>query len=255
MLTVAELSTLKGVSHAFFTRAGGVSEGIYASLNCGFGSDDAREAVALNRRIAMERLALAGEALVTGYQTHGIAVAQIDHASRNQEPPKVDGLVTRTPGIALGILTADCAAVLFADPNSGVIGAAHAGWRGALIGILDQTVAAMESLGAQRGRIRAAIGPCIGRESYEVGPEFPAPFLAEDMGNAAFFAPAARPGKFRFDLEAYVRARLVRLGLARPGTVGADTCAEEARFFSYRRSVLRGEKSYGRGLSAIALTV
>ena len=253
MLTVTELATLDGVEHGFFTREGGVSDGIYASLNCGYGSGDDRAAVSENRRRAMDRFALPAEALVTGYQTHGVEVAIIDDDSPTREPPRVDALVTRMPNRALGILTADCAAVMFADAKARVIGAAHAGWRGALHGVLEETVAAMESVGARRAMLSAAIGPCIGQASYEVGAEFPAPFLAERAGNAAFFAPAERAGRLRFDLEGYVRARLVVMGIAIIGAVGADTCAEEARFFSYRRSVLRGEPSYGRGLSVIAL--
>jgi YfiH family protein len=162
-------------------------------------------------------------------------------------------LVSRRPGIALGVLTADCAPVLLADAGAGVVAAAHAGWRGALDGVLEATVAAMEKLGARRARIRAAIGPCIGRQSYEVGPEFPAPFLGQTPANDRFFWPAERRGHFLFDLAGYVADRLERLGLAAVSTSGRDTCAEEADFFSYRRACRRGESDYGRLLSVIAL--
>src|SRR5208282_1979274 len=169
------------------------------------------------------------------------------------QAPRADALVTRVPGLALGILTADCAPILLADSEAGVIGAAHAGWRGALAGVIESVVTAMEDLGASAPRIRAAIGPCIARVSYEVGPEFPAPFLAQDPANAVFFAPAPRIGHFLFDLPGYTEKRLNALGLKRIELSGADTATEAARFFSYRRTCLKGEKGHGLGLSAIAL--
>ena len=241
------------VEHGFFTRQGGVSEGIFASLNCGFGSADDDARVAENRRRAVAALGLAPERLVTCYQSHSAAAVTVEQPWRLEDRPRADAMVTRRPGIALGVLSADCAPVLFADAAAGVVGAAHAGWRGALGGVLDATVAAMTELGAGPARIVAAVGPCIGWASYEVGPEFPAPFLAEDAANAAFFIPAERAGHHRFDLPGYVARRLARLGLGEVGRSGGDTAAEPDRFFSYRRSRLLGEGDYGRALSAICL--
>jgi polyphenol oxidase len=245
--------TAPGLGSAFFTREGGVSGGLYAALNCGYGSGDDPEAVRENRRRAMDRLGLKPEALVTLYQIHSPTVVTVEAPWRAGESPKADGAVTNRRGIALGILTADCAPVLFADPDAGVIGAAHAGWRGAFTGVLEETVGAMTRLGAQRSRIRAAIGPCIAQPSYEVGPEFHARFVEAETGNARFFRASARAGHHLFDLSGYVRARLERLGLAAIGAAGADTAADPERWFSYRRATLAGEKDYGRLLSAIAL--
>ncbi|MGE5540008.1 MAG: peptidoglycan editing factor PgeF [Gemmatimonas sp.] len=243
---------LPGVRHGFFTREGGVSTGIYASLNVGGGSKDDRAHVAENRARAATALGVGRESLVTVYQVHS-ATAVTVAAPFEGTPPQADGMATSEPGLALGILTADCAPILFADPHAKVIGAAHAGWRGALNGIAEATVSAMVTLGASRGAIRAAVGPCIGPASYEVGPEFPAPFLALDPINEGFFRPARRERHYLFDLPGYVGHRLRAIGLAAVEVVGLDTCADETRFFSYRRSVLRGEPDYGRGLSAIAL--
>jgi hypothetical protein len=242
-----------GARHAFFTRAGGVSEGIFASLNCGFGSRDAAEKVAENRSRAMARLGLTPDRLATCYQVHSPTVVTVDRPWRRDEPPRADAMVTRHRGIALGILTADCAPVLFVDPAARIIGAAHAGWRGALGGVLEATIAAMASLGAMPDRIRAGIGHCIAQRSYEVGPEFPAPFVAEDAQNAGFFTPAPRARHFLFDLAGYVTRRLERLGLANIERADGDTAAEPDRFFSYRRSRLENEPDYGRELSAICL--
>ena len=247
------LALLDGARHAYFTREGGVSDGIYASLNCGWGSGDRLERVARNRAIAMERLGLSAGRLVTCRQVHGSRIVTVEQPWPREEMPEADGLVTRTRDVALGILTADCAPVLFVDPDAEVVGAAHGGWRGALGGVLEATVAAMEALGGARGRIRAGIGPLIGPNSYEVGAEFPLPFLAEDPANADLFVPAKRPRHAMFDLAAYIERRLRRLGVAMVGRAGGDTAAEETRFFSYRRAVLRGEAAYGRALSAIAL--
>ena len=252
MITLGEIDAAAGVRHGFFTREGGVSEGCFASLNCGFGSGDAADKVAHNRAAAMRRLGLPPERLVTLRQTHSAAIVVVDRPWRREEAPRADGLVTATPGIALGILAADCAPVLLVDPAARVIGAAHAGWRGALGGVLEATVLGMERLGAERRRLFAGIGPCIGRASYEVGPEFEAQFIAADAANRGFFAPAARPGHFLFDLAGYIADRLARIGIATAAT-GHDTVAEPARFFSYRRARLVGETAYGRGLSAIAL--
>lgn len=251
-LTDSALAAADGVRHAFFTREGGVSTGLYASLNCGFGSDDDGANVAVNRARAMEKLDLTAEALVNAYQVHGTNVFVVD-GGPPEEPPRADALVTRTPNVALGILTADCAPVLLADPAGRVVGAAHAGWRGALGGVIEATVAEMERLGAVRSRISAAVGPCIAQASYQVGPEFPRPFLDEAAENSRFFAGEEDSDRFRFDLEGYVVERLNALGLAAVGGLNTDTCPEDAPFFSYRRSCLQGEPDYGRCLSAIAI--
>ncbi len=253
MITLPSLEAPDRLAHGFFTREGGVSGGLYASLNCGFGSSDNADHVAENRERAMGRLSLRVDALVTAYQVHGVNVRVVARDDDRRDPTPADAMVTRASGIALGILTADCAPVLFADAEAGVIGAAHAGWRGALAGVLATTLEAMEKLGARRDRINAAIGPCIAQASYEVGPEFPAPFLADDPANADFFVNAERDGHFRFDLAGFVARRLDASGIGEVAASGLDTCARDAPFFSYRRATLRGEDDYGRGLSAIAL--
>jgi YfiH family protein len=242
-----------GVRHAFFTRNGGVSEGLFGSLNCGFGSGDAPERVARNRQIAMDRLGLSADRLVTCRQIHSVAVVTVERPWRREEAPRADGLVTAVPGVALSVLTADCAPVLMHDPVAGVIGAAHGGWRGALYGIIEATIGRMLAVGAECSRIRAAIGPCIGPQSYEVGPEFRETFLSEDPGNSRWFIPARREGHFFFDLPTCIVHRLAGLGVAAAEMTGHDTVTEEDQFFSYRRACLRGESFYGRGLSAIAL--
>ena len=250
------LARLGGVRHAFFTRQGGVSRGVYESLNVGYGSDDARDSIAENRRRAMAAFGLPVAALNTVYQVHGTEVARADRSWDPTDPPRADAQVTDRPGIAIGVLTADCVPVLFAGakPDGGrVIGGAHAGWKGAVAGVLDETVAAMEALGAVRGTIHAAVGPCIGPDSYEVGPEFPAPFLQQDPGNKRFFRPGRRDGHPLFDIAGYVECRLAALAIAGIGCIDADTCAEPDRFFSYRRKTLAGEPDYGRVLSAIAI--
>ncbi|HEY8871464.1 MAG TPA: peptidoglycan editing factor PgeF [Stellaceae bacterium] len=249
-----DLTGEQRIRHGFFTRRGGVSDGVYASLNCGFGSSDDPAKVAENRAIAARRLGLPAERLVTCHQVHGTAAITVEHPWRHNANPRADGMVTAVPGIALGVLAADCAPVLFADPEAGIIGAAHGGWRGTLAGIMEATVAAMTAQGAALARIRAGIGPCIAQPSYEVGPEFHATFAAAGKASAGFFMAAARPGHFLFDLGGYIAHRLTRLGLARIERVPHDTAAEEALFFSYRRACLRGETDYGRGLAAIALT-
>ncbi len=251
-MIVSDVLHFPSVRHAFFTREGGVSEGIYASLNCGFGSCDDAARVAENRRRAMGRLGLGSDALSTLYQVHSATVVEIARPFAPGTAPRADAQVTATPGVALGILTADCAPVLFADEAAGVVGAAHAGWRGALSGVVEATVAAMERLGAARARIAAAIGPAIGRQSYEVGPEFRDAFFAADVANARFF-DAGRADRFRFDLPAYVESRLMAAGLGSVARIDADTCAAPDRFFSYRRVTLEGSGDYGRALAAIAL--
>lgn len=253
MITLSALNEVNHIRHAFFTREGGVSEGIYASLNCGPGSDDQAHRVAENRARAMAMLDLSHDALVTVHQCHTPEAVVVDAPWDEGERPRADAMVTTRPGLALGILTADCAPVLFADRGGTVIAAAHAGWKGAIGGVLENTLDRMTALGARRKAIIAAIGPCIGQRSYEVGPEFPAPFLAEDAANADFFAPAARPGHFLFDLPGYVSRKLSRLGVQTVTRMPADTCRDETRFFSYRRATLRGEPDYGRQLSVIVL--
>ncbi|MBL8663933.1 MAG: peptidoglycan editing factor PgeF [Candidatus Odyssella sp.] len=247
----ALLSGLAGIRHGYFGRKGGVSAGIYDSLNCGPGSSDAPEAVRENR--ARVSRTLGAEHLLSLYQVHGVEAITVREAWENgASRPRCDAMVTDRPGLALGTLAADCGPVLFADADAGVIGAAHAGWKGALAGVLESTVTAMESLGARRERIRAALGPTIAPESYEVGPEFPAPFLAEHGSNERFFSAGARPGKHRFDLPGYIVARLARIGVAAEWT-GHDTLALEADYFSYRRTTLAGGGDYGRNVSAIVL--
>ena len=241
------------IRHGFFGRSGGVSEGLYRSLNCGFGSGDDSEAVHENRTRAMNACGLSPAALCTAYQVHSAKALVVTEPWNRDDAPRVDAMATATPGLALAILTADCVPVLLADREAGVIGAAHAGWRGALNGILESAVEAMQGLGARAGETRAVIGPAIGAASYEVGPEFPAPFLARWPEDEDLFAPAKRDGHFLFDLTGYVARRLSGLGLAAVATTGGDTCAEADRYFSYRRSVYRGEPDYGRNISIVAL--
>lgn len=248
-----------GALHGFFTRKGGVSSGIYASLNCGFGAkDDPSEAVAENRRRAEAALGAAAGRLVTVHQTHSADVVIAREPWTPADAPKADAVATDRPGIMLGVLSADCAPILLEDVEAGVIGAAHAGWRGAFDGVAEATVAAMEGLGAVRERIRAAIGPCIGPEAYEVGPEFVARFTGSEPADARFFGPpaseaAAAAGKARFDLPAYARHRLAQAGVGQAEWIGRCTFAEEAFFFSNRRATHRREGDYGRLLSAIML--
>ncbi len=249
--TASILAGLPGLRHAFFGRPGGVSDGIYASLNVGYGSNDDPDAVTENRRRAMAALGRDAGALTTVYQVHSPTVVRVDRPWAHAAAPKADALVTDRPGVVLGIMTADCAPVLFADPEAGVVGAAHAGWRGALGGVMQATVAAMQELGARPAAIHAAVGPTIGPESYEVGPEFPAPFRATDPANDRFFRPARRAGHWMFDLPGYCLSVLDGLGLGQTERLDADTVADPAAFFSYRRACLTGEPDYGRMLSAI----
>jgi YfiH family protein len=253
MITSEALSRDGRVRHGFFTREGGVSEGVFASLNCGLGSGDNPDHVAQNRDRAMDKLGLDGGDLVTLYQVHSAAAVVVEEPWKPGEAPHADAAVTRTPGVALGILTADCAPVLFADETAGVIGVAHAGWRGALDGILEAAVDAMCGLGAVPGRINAALGPTIQKASYEVGPEFHARFMDAATANGGFFEDAPRDGHFLFDLPGFLERRLENLGLAAVETFPDDTCADEKRFFSYRRATRLGEKDYGRGLAAILI--
>lgn len=252
-VSAATLASLPGIAHGFFTREGGVSSGLYASLNCGVGSGDDRAAVLTNRERAAATLGLAGDRLVSPYQVHGADVVTVTRPWETDDRPEADAMVTDRPGIAIGIGTADCAPVLFADATAGIIGAAHAGWGGAFKGVLEATVAAMAALGAEPARIHAAIGPAIAQASYEVGPEFHGRFLADDPANERFFVASDAAGHHRFDLAGYVAARLGRLGLAGVSALGLDTYTDERRFFSFRRTTHRGESDYGRMISAIAL--
>ena len=241
---------LDGVAHGFLTREGGVSAGLVAGLNVGRGAGDDGDAVAENRRRAAEAV-LPGARLVTVYQVHSPdCVTVTEPWAEDGERPHADALVTDRPGLLLGIVTADCAPVLFADKHAGVIGAAHAGWKGAHGGVIESTVAAMERLGARRDRIAAAIGPCIAQESYEVGEDFRASFGPDD---ARFFAPGTRPGHLQFALEAYVAEQLRRAGVGTVDPLGLDTYGDPARFFSYRRATHLGEANYGRQFSLIGL--
>jgi YfiH family protein len=252
-MITAEVLAAPGIRHGFFTREGGVSEGIFASLNCGFGSADEPEKVAENRARAAAALGLKADRLAICHQIHSADVVTVETTWTRETAPRADGMVTVMPGVALGVLAADCAPVLFADPEARVIGACHAGWRGAVHGIVDATVEAMTRQGARRERLRAVIGPCIGGASYEVGADFRARFLADGASNADLFQAASRSGHFLFDLPAYVLRRLERLGVRHAAATGGDTVAEPARFFSYRRACLEQDRCYGRMISAIAL--
>lgn len=243
---------LPHIAHGFFGRPGGVSTGLYAGLNCGPGSGDDRAAVLENRKRAMDHLG--GPHLVTCYQVHSAECIIVTEPWQIADAPHADAMATNVAGIALGILTADCAPVLFADSEAGVIGAAHAGWKGAIGGVTTATITAMERLGARKERIAAAIGPCIAQASYEVDATFRTRFVTEDGGNAAFFIASDRDGYFRFDLEGYVSERLRRAGLERIEKLGADTYPDASLYYSYRRATHLGEADYGRDLSAIALS-
>ncbi len=254
MLKARALSNLPGIHHAFFTREGGVSNGPYASLNGGVGSDDKPESVAENRARMAAALSVAPGRLITAYQIHSPEVVVAETPWSESERPRADGIVTRVAGLAIGISTADCGPVLFADSEARIIGAAHAGWRGALTGVLEATLAAMEKLGAKRARIVAALGPTISQPNYEVGSDFVDRFLAADRDNMHFFAPAGRAGHAQFDLPGYIATRLKRAGVSEVEDIGHCTYADPARFFSYRRATHRAEPDYGRHVNAIALS-
>ncbi len=242
---------LGGVQHGFLGRAGGVSEGIVASLNVGFGATDDREAVLVNRRLAADAIAPDAR-LVTAYQVHSPTCVVVEQPWPDDRRPEADAMVTDRPGLLLGIITADCAPVLLADEKAGVIGAAHAGWRGAVGGVTDRTIAAMLALGAARDDIQAVVGPCIAQQSYEVSEDFRSAVLDENSDNDRFFADGPS-GKPHFDLPAYIIARLIRAGISAADAVRLDTYAHADRFYSYRRSTHRDEETYGRQLSGIAL--
>src|SRR5215471_13364338 len=253
MLQSAALSALAGIRHGFFTRAGGVSRGCYESLNGGVGSNDAPAHVAENRARMAAAAGVSPERLISAYQIHSPAVVTVDAPWDANARPKADAIVTRASGLAIAVSTADCGPILFADAQAGVIGAAHAGWRGALSGVAEATIAAMEHCGAERARIVAALGPMIRQPNYEVGPEFVARFTAERGTHERFFRPSPRPDHALFDLPGYIGARLRTAGIDRVEDLGHCTYAEEARFFSYRRSTHRRETDYGRHINAIAL--
>lgn len=255
MQTAANLTEAEGVAHAFFGRKGGISTGLYAALNCGPGSNDDPAAVIGNRHIALAALANGTAAkLVTLYQIHCAECVVVSEAWNTGEAPRADAMATNVPGLALGILTADCAPILLADARARVIGAAHAGWKGAYGGVIESALATMEKLGAARRRIRAAIGPCISQRNYEVGPEFRAQFLASDADDARFFIASDKPEHFRFDLEAYAAARLTVAGVDNADRLSACTYENPDVYYSFRRATHRGEADYGRQLSAIMLT-
>jgi polyphenol oxidase len=248
---VIRTGVLNGVAHGFLGRRGGVSRGIHAGLNVGVGSDDDAQSVGENRDRARDAV-LPGAILVTLYQVHSPTVVTID-APYPRERPRGDAMVTRTAGLLLGILTADCAPVLFADREAGVVAAAHAGWKGAFGGVTDATIEAMEAIGARRDHIVAAIGPCIARASYEVDRGFVDRFVNADPSNERFFAEGRRPDHAQFDLEGYVAARLAAAGVGRVEMLGLDTYADADRFFSFRRATHRAEPDYGRQISLIGL--
>jgi hypothetical protein len=255
-LTTPALAAVTGLRHGFFTRCGGVSEGPWAALNCSLSGQDDRERVRENRRRAADALGLPGEALHGLTQVHGIAVAEVDEQGwREGEGPRADAMVTRRPGIVLGIVTADCAPLLFADPEAGVVGAAHAGWRGAVDGVIEATIGAMEGLGARASRMLAAVGPCIGQASYEVGPDLREAVLARDPADTRHFGPGRREDRWQFDLAGYCAARLRAAGAAIVETADTDTLANEQKFFSHRRRTLAGGGPIGHQLSAISIAI
>ncbi len=243
-----------GISHGFFTREGGHSTGLFSSLNCGMGSGDDKASVMRNRAVVAGRLGVAPECLLSAWQVHSPDVAVVSGPWQGEERPRVDALVTRTPGLGLGVLTADCGPVLFADPAAKVIGAAHAGWKGALTGVTARTLDVMEEQGADRRNITAVIGPMISKAAYEVGPEFPGRFIETDAANARWFTPSSRAGHYMFDLPGYLEDRLRREGVGIVVNLSLCTFSDEQRFFSYRRATHRNENDYGRLISAIALT-
>lgn len=248
-----DLEKIKYLRHGFFTRIGGASGGVFSGMNCAFSSGDDPEMIAMNRAKVAEALDVAPENLLTLKQVHSARVVTVSQSWTHDTAPQADALVTDRKGVALGILTADCAPVLLADTQKRIIGAAHAGWKGAIGGVLEATIAAMEKLGAARGDIAAAIGPCIGPQSYEVSLDFKKPFIEQSADNEVFFSPSAKDGHLIFDLPAYTAQRLRLAGLSAIYDTRQDTLPNEAAFFSYRRTCLRGEKDYGRQISAIVI--
>ena len=254
MISVTSLAS-DTISHGFFTREGGHSTGIYEGLNTGLGSRDDRDSVLKNRAHAAQSLGTEPDMLVTPFQHHSADVINVVEPWTPENWPKADAVVTKVPGIAIAVNTADCTPVLFADEGAGVIAAAHAGWKGAIGGVTDETISSMEALGAKRENIAAAIGPTISQNAYEVGPEFHARFVEDEDDNARFFVRSQKDGHFMFDLPGYVEMRLKRAGLTQVENTNLCTYSDEARFFSYRRTTHRGEPDYGRQLTAITLKV
>ena len=253
MIKSAPLASLPGQSHGFLTRQGGVSRGLYDSLNCGHASGDDLKRVNENRRRAVEMVDKRIKTLCVARQVHGRDAIFVESDWPDGDTPQADALVTNQPSIALGVTSADCAPVLIFEADAGVVAAVHAGWRGALAGVVEAAVKAMTEVGTIPDCMVAAIGPCIARESYEVGTEFSTPFLKQDPDNSRFFEPAEDPAKSRFDLPAYVCSRAAKAGIGTVDAVGLDTCKNEELFFSYRRACLRGEDAFGLGISIIAL--
>jgi len=254
MLKAKNLEALDGIRHAFFTREGGVSSGVYEGLNGGTGSSDKPENVAENRARMAAAVGVTPENFLTAYQIHSPDVVVAEKPWPQSDRPRADAIVTKVPGLAIGISTADCGPVLFADPQARVLGAAHAGWRGAFGGVIEATLAAMEKLGADRDRVVAAAGPMISQPNYEVGQELVDRFVAADPANARFFAPATRAGHAMFDLPGYVVARLTAAGVRHVENLAVCTYGNPAQFYSYRRSTHRAEPDYGRHINAIALS-
>lgn len=253
MIEAPEFKSIRGIRHGWFTRRGGHSKGLFSSLNCGYGSGDDRTTVGKNRATAAEMLGVKTQCLLTVYQTHSDRVIAVERLWKPEDAAEADAMVTNVPGVALGVLTADCAPVLFAAHDGRVIGSAHAGWKGALNGVTDTTIAAMEKLGARRADVVALIGPTISRHAYEVGPEFRARFLADHRDNDQWFTASGKKNHFMFDLPGYIEARLKRAGIAEAIDLGRCTYGDEESYFSFRRATHRNEKAYGRQLSAIAI--
>jgi YfiH family protein len=252
-LKSTQLSAYATISHGFWGREGGSSSGVFASLNCGYGSDDDPVLIRRNRQIVAESLGTDTDRLITAYQVHSADVVRVEKPWLREHAPHGDAMVTCVPGIALGVLAADCAPVLFADPEAGVVGCAHAGWQGAFKGVVDAVVAAMEHLGARRSRIHAEVGPCISQKNYEVGPEFRERFASLDAGLVRFFVPSPRADHWMFDLPAFVSFRLEQSAIGSFSVLGACTYELEGSYFSYRRTTHRKESQYGRNISAIML--
>ena len=253
MIQAGLLNEIAGVTHGFFTREGGTSQGLFSSLNCGFGSGDDLDTVARNRMLVAGSMAVEPDRLLTLYQEHSPRVMTVSEPWGRESAPRADAMVTKQRGIALGALTADCAPVIFADGRARIVGIAHAGWKGALNGVTDATIRAMEELGADRAAIVVAIGPAISGAVYEVGPEFHGRFLKADPANEAFFRPAPKPRHWLFDLPNYLLARLRRSGIGRAEDLALCTYDDEQRFFSYRRATHRNQPHYGRLISAVAV--
>lgn len=249
--TCRELASITGITHGFFTRKGGVSGGIYASLNCGYGSGDKAAYVSENRKFVAQKM---GGVVCTARQLHSADAVVVDKPYEHKDAPQADALVTNHAGIVLGILTADCLPILFADGKNRVVAAAHAGWKGAFSGVIEATIKAMQGLGADTSSIIATIGPAIGQNSYEVGAEFFVRFTEQSAGNAQFFIKSTQENHYLFNLAAYAEHRLSAASISQINIIAQDTCFNDNEFFSYRRSCKRGEPAYGRQISAIGMT-